>query len=751
VGDIRLSGMLHVAFVRCPWGAARIRRVSAGTALALPGVSGVFTAAELPELGTPMPLLFPSTVIDARVAPLLAGEIVRHAGEPVAAVVATHARSAAAAADAVDVDYEELPCVVDLDVARRSKAILVHRDMADNLAGSLVNGFGDIDAAFAGAPVVISERFHAERTACASMEPRGIVAEPGTEDGPVLTLYASTQAPHAIRRGVAMLLDVEPAQVRVVAPDVGGGFGPKGRLYREEAVLSVLARHLGRPLSWTATRREDFLTTYQGRGAAVEAEVAAGEDGRLQGLRVRFLQDLGAYASTALIVPQNSAQHLLGPYRWPAAHIEIEAVYTNKAPLTPLRGGGREIGVWVTERMLDHLAARLDIDPLAVRERNLIRADEFPHDTGYPSRMGGTLTYDSGDYHGCLEKCRQLIHYAQIHEAQPDEREQGRYRGVAVTLFLESTGMAAETARARLHPDGTIDLRVGSPSTGQGHATTISQMFAERFGIDVARVVYSSGDTGAVEDGIGTFGSRMAVVAGNAAAKAGMQLRALVLERAADEMEAAIEDLEIVGDAVRVRGVPESALSLAKMAATATSEGDELAVDATFTAERGSSFAGGAHGALVEVDVETGFVTVERYVVVHDCGTVINPTIVEGQIHGGVAHGLGNALGERMVYDEHGRLVTDSFLSYAMPLATDCPRVVVEHHESPSPYNPAGIKGAGEGGTIGALATVARAVEDALSPLNVKINRLPIAPQALFEACAPLREGVQSSGFKVQA
>lgn len=740
VGDLKLPGMLFVAFARYGGGPSRVKHVGCDRARDLTGVVGVYTTADFPELARPLPLVFPAGDLRIRMPSPLASDIVRFAGEAVAVVVATSSYAAADGAAAIEIECDELPAVVDVEAARNKDAPLVHDDVQGNCAGTVDVGFGDIDAAFANAPVVARRVLRAARMACAAMEPRCIAAVPGQGDDPVLTMYDSTQAPHAIRGGIARLIGLKEDQVRVVAPDVGGGFGPKGRLYPEEVVLAVLALHLKRPVSWQSTRRDDLMTTYQGRGIVFDAEIAAEQDGRVRGLRVRLTQDLGAYSATAMIVPQNSAQHLLGPYRWPAVKFTIEGIYTHKAPLTPLRGGGREMGVWATERMFDHLAQELGMDPLDVRALNVLQPQDFPYETGYPARGGsGTIAFDSGDYPGALESCKQLVGYDKVMTNQETDRKDGIYRGVAVTLFVESTGMASETARADLLPDGRVALRIGSPSTGQGHATTMRQMFAARFGIEPDRIDYVSGDTGAVNEGVGTFGSRMAIIAGNAAAMAGRQLRAKVFDIAADMMEAAPEDLEIAGGVVKVKGVADRGLDLTEIAGQAAGGGTGLKVDETFTAERGSCFAGGAHGVVVAVDVETGFVEIEKYVVVHDCGTVINPLLVEGQVHGGVVHGLGNALMERMAYDERGRLITDSFLSYAMPLAQEMPRIEVEHRESPSPYNPEGIKGAGEGGTIGALATVAGAIENALSPLEVWVDTLPVTPEEIFWMCEPLR------------
>lgn len=654
-----------------------------------------------------------------------------------AVVVAESRYQAVDAAEAVEVEYQTLPAAVDPQEARLPEAPLVHADVPGNRTGSVHIEVGDTGAAFEMAPVVVRRTLSVARSACAAVETRCALAEPRGPDGESgLTVYTSTQAPHSHRAALAGIFGLPFDRVRVLTPDVGGGFGPKGRLYPEEVVVAALALQLGSPVSWQADRSEDFLTTYQGRGATVEAELASDTAGRLLALRVRIIQDCGAFLATGLMVPANSAQHVIGPYRLPAAQIDIEGVYTNKTPLSPLRGGGREVGVFVIERMMDHLAAELNLDPSVVRERNALGPDEFPHDTGFPSRSGATVVYDSGDFPGHLRRAKQLIDY--------DRRRAGpaptgrRRRGVAITLFIESTGFAGETAKAELRSDGTIRLAVGSPSNGQGHATTMAQLCASKLGVPIETVEYHSGDTAAVEEGVGTFGSRMAVTAGNASALAGAALRRRILEAAEDILEASAVDLEIVDGGVRVKGYPERSLSLGRVASEHNSragggEVEPLAVTTPF-ASRGA-FAGGAHAAVVEVDLDTGAIRVEKYVVVHDCGTVINPVIVDGQVHGGVAHGIGNALGERMDYDGQGQLLTGAFSSYGISFIDGVPSVEVIHDGVPSPNNPEGIKGAGEGGTIGALATIARAVEDALEPFGIEINHLPIDPAQIAIAC----------------
>lgn len=742
VGDIRLPGMLHAAFVRCPHGHARITRLSLDRARGMSGVRAVYSAHDVAVLRHPMTAAFEQPGLEIRMPTPLALDEVRYEGEAIAVVLADDVYRAADAAEAVEVEYELLTAVVDPEAALAEGSALVHPDVPGNVAGRIQRGFGDAgDDVFARAPVVVREQFSAERAAGASIEPRGVVAAPGGDNGITLTVWDSTQAPHTIRRLLAGTLNLPPEQVRVITPDVGGGFGPKGRYYAEEAVIAIVALHLGCPVRWQATRSEDLLTTYQGRGMVVETELAAERDGTVRALRVHLCQDCGAYLPTALIVPQNSAQHILGPYRVPAYRADIVGVYTNKAPLTPLRGGGRELGVFVIERLLDRLAEYLQLAPYEIRHRNALTREEFPYDTGYPARAGGTLQYDSGDYHACLEQAHTLVGYDEIRAAQARERQFGRYRGVAVTLFLESTGMDRESARVELMADGNVTVTVGSPSNGQSHATTMAQICAAQLDVPLDRISYQSGDTGLMEVGTGTFGSRMAVMAGNATAEAARTLRDRLLRAAADHLEAAVSDLEMVDGVAQVRGVPRSGVPLEELAALLSKAGNSgaLSVTHSFAPPHPTAFSGGAHAAVVEVDVDTGWVHVQRYVVVHDCGTVINPAVVEGQVHGGVVHGLGNALSERMAYDESGRLHTASFHTYAMPLAESVPTIEVEHHESPSPYNPEGIKGAGEGGTIGALATIAAAVENALEPLHLKLHHLPLSFEQLSRACEPLR------------
>jgi CO/xanthine dehydrogenase Mo-binding subunit len=469
------------------------------------------------------------------------------------------------------------------------------------------------------------------------------------------------------------------------------------------------------------------------------AELAARPDGTLLGLRAHLMQDAGAYVSGSPRPPEHAAEHLVGPYRLPAIEAKIDAVYTNKVPLTPIRGGGREQGVFVIERLLDHLARQIGADPLAVRERNLIPPGAFPYDTKLPRAHGGTVVYDSGNFPGHLAEARRLIGYDEFKAKQSSAPAGSVRRGVAVTLFIESTGVGPEGARVALQDDGSVLLAVGSPDTGQSHATVMRQICAAELGVSEERIAFVSGDTQAMAVGIGTFASRFAVMAGNATAQAARDVRQHVLRVAAESLEAAEADLEIDGGVVRVVGAPDRSITFAEVARMSRAAGAPIEAVGIYSPEHGQTYAGGAFGSVVAVDVETGEARVERFVAVHDCGTVINPMVVSGQVHGGVAMGIGEALAEAIVYDEHGQLLTADFAGYVVPRAADIPRIVEQERPSLAGTNPEGIKGAGEGGLIGALPVIAAAVEDALAPLDARLTHLPIRSEDLCRICAPLR------------
>lgn len=731
VGDIVLPGMLHAGFVRSPHAHARTLSLDLSAARELPGVVAAYAGGDLPELAEPTPIMhWPHELRGHGFIPL-AHHRVRFAGEPVAVVLADDPSVLEDAIETVAVDYEPLPAVTDVE--RATEQAPIWEDAPDNRAVCLSMGFGDVQGIFETAEVVVEERFAFARAAGAAMEPRAVLAVPGEEAGIRVTLWDSTQAPHNVRDRVSTYLGLQPDEVRVVAPDVGGGFGVKGRVYQEEYVLPALALRLGRPVRWVATRTEDFLTTSHGRAQVHFARLAARADAAILAIDDRILQDSGAYTPFGAGVAMNTSRHIMGPYRMQAARVQIETIFTNKVITGPLRGGGRPQGIYVMERLLDRLARRLDLDPAEIRRRNFIPPHSFPYDTGFHGRHGSVI-YDSGNFPEYLNRALEVINYEGVRRQQAEARRQGQYLGVGLAAFIESTGTGSEGARVEVAENGAVRVAVGSPSQGQGHATSFAQVAAQRLGVPVERVQVVSGDTKVLQSGTGTFASRMAVYGGNAVAKVAGSVRRKALQIAADMLEIAPEDLEIAGGWVSVKGYPDRGVDLVEVAHVAASRGEALRADEEFEPEHASMWAGGVNVALVEVDVETGKVTILRYVVVHDAGTLINPTIVEGQIHGGVAHGIGNVLYEGMSYADEAQPASVTFADYPMPGAGDVPPIEIVHCETPSPFNVEGIKGAGEGGTIAGIPTLVSAVEDALAPFGVTLSDVPIRPEDVVRA-----------------
>jgi len=725
VDDLRFPGMLYAGFVRSPHPSARITSIDDSATLLVPGVTAVHTAANLPEVAGPVPAATMPPALQARGFSPLATETVRYVGEPVAVVLADDREALADALDLVVVDYQPLDPVGTVEQALEG-ATLVWPDVPGNVALEFSTGFGEVDAVLAEAEIMVEERYTFARAAGAAMEPRAVVAAPGGEAGIRLTLWDATQAPHNVRDGVAAYLGLEPEELRVVTPDVGGGFGPRGRIYAEEYVVAALALRHQRPISFTATRTEDLLTTAQGGGLTVEARLAATRDGVILGIDHHIVQDAGAYTAGGLSAPMNTMRHLLGPYRVPTARIRVTAVYTNRVMTSPLRGGGRQNGIFVMERLLDRLAERLQVDRAEIRRRNFIPPQAFPYDTGLPATGGASMVYDSGSFPTYLERALDMIDQASFRREQEAARQRGRYLGLGLAAFIEATGVGGEEAQLRLEPDGTVSVRVGSPSQGQGHATAFTQMAADRLGVSFDSVHYLSGDTAQVATGTGTFASRMGQTGGNAVGQAASELRERVLTLAADMLEIAPGDLDLVNGRIAVKGVPERVLQLRQVAQEADRRGRPLQSRAEYQPAGGPTWAGGVNAAIVEVDAETGQVTILRYVVVHDCGTLINPTIVEGQVHGGVVHGIGNALLEECSDDGQGHPANPTFVDYLLPSIGDVPMLEVADVETPSPFNPEGIKGAGEGGTIGAIPTIISAVEDALRPFGMVLTQVPL-------------------------
>jgi carbon-monoxide dehydrogenase large subunit len=728
--------LLHAAFVRSAHAHAVLRHAEVGLARGTPGVVAVLTAHDLVEWVSPLaPRLEGGGFWPTR-CPALAVDRLRFVGEPIATVCAVSPGQAVDAAELVAVDCQPLPAVVDAGSALAANAPLVHESVSGNILFHRDYRHGDVEGAFARAHVVLEERFSHGRCSAAPLEPRGLIA---SWAGERLTVWTGTQAPHIYRAALARAFGVREDQVRVIVPDTGGGFGQKMHVLSEDLAVAALAWVTGRPVKWIETRRENLACASQAREGRVDLEAAADARGMLLALRARVVSDNGAYhvyPLTAALEPLGIAGIIPGPYRTPAYEWEAMGVATNKPPLGAYRGVGMTMGAFVMERTLDLLAERLRLDPAEIRRRNLVPRD------AYPFRSAAGFLYDSGDYPKALEMALELADYEGLKREREHGRARGRLRGVGISCYTEYTSMGSATFRSRgmsevpgheaarvsIERDGAVHCRLTMPSQGQGHATTVAQIVADELGVPLESVVVSQPDTDTTPAGSGTFASRGAVVQRGAAGAAAVSLRQKVLDRAGALLEANPADLELRHGRVTVRGVPDRGVTVAEVAGAA-GEGT-LAVTEEFDPP-GPTFSGAVHVASVEVDAETGRVVLHRYIVVEDCGPVINPVIVEGQIHGALAQGIGEALGERLVYDESGQLLTGSLMDYALPTAADLPLFTLGHLETPSPLTPGGHKGMGEGGTIGAPAAIANAVADAVQPLGVRVISLPIQPEVL--------------------
>src|SRR5216684_2435365 len=739
VADVAHPGLLHVAVQRSPHAHARIVRVDSAQALRRPGVVRVLVPSDVAALGR-LPLLVPHSSLVAPACPeILPQEIVSYAGQAVALLVAESAAQAEDALDSLRVEYELLPAVTSLDDALRPDGPRVHP--GGNVASRFTQRVGDPAGALARAEVVLRERFHVHRGAGMAMETRAIAARWDSELGQ-LTVWSTTQAPQILRRLVARYLALPEHAVRVVTQDIGGGFGPKAIIYSEDILVPFLARALGRPVRFVETRREHLLAVTQERDQWHDAELGLTREGRIVAVRDTFVHDCGAFVSWGVIVPILTSVSVPGPYRVPNYEVTLTALYTNRVPVTPVRGAGRPQAVFVMERMLDLAAERLGLDRVAIRERNLIQPDEFPYDVGLVSRDGGPRRYDSGNYPECLRRLAGALGWDGLAAEQERARAEGRRLGVGLALFVEDTGLGPyEGIRVRVDAGGEVFVFSGASSQGQSHETTLAQIVADGLSLPLERVTVVPGDTAGIPYGVGTFASRVAVLAGTSAAQATAQVRNKALLVAASHLEAAPEDLVLDDGRVSVRGAPGRGLTLAEVAALASAPRPGSALPsgmapgleaAAYVSVPQSTYSSGAHAAVVEVDAETGAVRILRYVAVDDCGTMINPMVVEGQVHGGIAHGIGNALLEEVVYDAAGQLVTGTLMEYALPRAADVPTLEVHHVVTPSPLNPLGVKGAGEGGTLPAPAAIANAVADALRPLGVEVTEMPLTRERLW-------------------
>jgi len=747
VDDVNLPGMLHAAFFRSSYAHARIKRIDVSAARGRAGVIAVYTAEDLGDYWQPGPLLVPpppvaGRVFNARTQVPLAKDTVRFAGEPIAVVIAESRYLAEDAAGDIVVDFEPLAAVVDLEKALAPESALVHEDVGSNIAAHIIQRKGgDYAAAKAKAEVVIQRRFLYDHGTAAAMENRGIVAQWDARAAK-LTVWDTTQAPVVIRNGLAGMLGLSENQVRVVAPFIGGGFGPKIMMfYQEEVLIPWAALQLNRPVKWIEDRAENFVATTQERNQIHDAEMALTKDGLILGVHDVFLHDSGAYDPYGLTVPLNSQCTLLGPYHIPHYYSEFTAVFTNKPIVTPYRGAGRQHGVFVIERLLDIAAKQLGLDRTEIRRRNYILPEQFPYNNEVIYQDFAPLVYDSGNYNPIMDKALELIGYEKfLKDEQPKLRAEGKHVGIGVVAYVEGTGIGPyEGARVKVQASGKVSLVTGVGTQGQGHFTSFAQIVAEQLGVSVRDVEVVTGDTDQFYWGAGTFASRGAVVAGNAINEAAKDVRAKILKMASEQFECAEEDLELIDGAVRVKGVPQQTIKLGELAVAANplrgavKPGTIPGLEATnyFGPARGAT-ASGVHALILEVDPETMGVEIKKYVVVHDCGTIINPLILEGQVQGGVAQGIGNAFYEQLIFDDNGQLLNGTFMDYLLPTALDVPNVIAGHTVTPSPLNPLGIKGAGEAGAIPVGPLFVQAVEDALEN-KIEILECPVSPRRLWE------------------
>jgi carbon-monoxide dehydrogenase large subunit len=735
--DQRLPNMLHAAFVRGPYAHATLNDVPV-EAGQVPGVVAIFTAADFDLKPTPTVIPHPAYRPCSQLP--LARDKVRFVGEPIAIVVAEtrYAAEDGAAAIAAELDLEPLDPVPNAAAALAPGAPILHASLGDNLAATFDVAVGDVDAAFAQAAHVVKGRFTVQRYTGMPIETRGVLA---TVD-PISDRYiiwSSTQWPHTVRAALSQSLGVPEHRIRVIAPDLGGGFGVKQDISPEETIVPLVAARLGRPVRWIETRREHFFCTAHSREQDHEIELALDEQGIILGLRALVTADLGAYTrGLGVLCPSITAGSLLGPYRIQHYLATVRCALTNKAPAGAYRGAGAPEAVFALERSMDKAARELGIDPAEIRRRNFIQPEQFPWDTGLGTAQL-PVVYDSGEYEAGLDRALELADYAGWREKQAAARAEGRYVGIGVASYVLLGGLGPyESAEVRVDPGGDVVIVTGAHAHGQGTDTALAQIAADELATTPDRITVRHGDTDTIPHGIGTYASRNAVVAGGAVTVAARQVRAKALKLAAHLLEATEDDLELIDGAFRVRGAPERSLSLGELAAAAAPDRPlppemepDLAALHYFQAPL-PTFASGTQVAIVEIDPATGEVTILDYVSISDAGPRINPTVVDGQIQGGIAQGIGGALMEEILYDEEAQPF-GSFLDYAIPRSTDIPDVRQDHLETPSPLNPLGVKGLGEGGTLAPPAVLAAAVEDALAPLGVEVTRTPMTASTVWK------------------
>jgi aerobic carbon-monoxide dehydrogenase large subunit len=747
VDDVDLPNMLHAVFLRSPYAHAKINNIDVSQALQREGVVAVYTANDLGDYWKPGPLLVSPPPVDdivfnEKTQIPLAKDKVKFAGEPIVMVLAESRYIAEDALADIQIDYEPLEAVVDLEKAIQPDTTLIHDELGTNVAAHVVQTKGDYEAIKDNAALIIKRRFLYEHGCAAAIENRGIVAEWDSRAGR-LTVWDTTQAPVVIRNGLAGMLGLSERQVRVIAPFIGGGFGPKIMMfYQEEVLVPWVAMKLNRPVKWIEDRAENFVATTHERGQIHDAEIAFDKDGHILGVHDVFLHDAGAYAPYGLTVPLNSSCTLLGPYDIKNYYSEFTAVFTNKTIVTPYRGAGRQHGVFVIERALDIAAKELKIDRAEIRRRNFIPPDKFPYNNEIIYQDFAPLVYDSGNYEPLLDQAMEKIGYQKfINETQPKLRAEGKHVGIGIVAYVEGTGIGPyEGAKVQVMSSGRVSVVTGVGTQGQGHFTSFAQIVAEQLGVDVNKIDVVTGDTDQFYWGAGTFASRGAVVAGNAINEAAKVVRKKILKLASEHFNAPEEELELADGEVKVQDIPRMSISLGELAGMANpmrgavKPGTEPGLEATnyFGPERGAT-ASGIHAMIMEVDPETLQIHIQKYLVVHDCGRVINPLILDGQIHGGVAQGIGNAFYERLAYDENGQLLNGTFMDYHLPTSLDVPRIDTGHGVTLSPLNPMGVKGAGEAGAIPVGPLFAQALEDALYDVDFEILEIPLNSNRLWE------------------
>jgi carbon-monoxide dehydrogenase large subunit len=737
VDDRLFPGCVHAAMLRSPHAHARLHAIDASAARRGPGVVGVFSLADLGAAGTPLPTYAPHPALprSCGIRPL-AAERVRFVGEPVAVVVADDAYRAWDALDAIRVAYEPLPAIVDVEAALAPGAPLVHEELATNVAAEWRQRVGDAGAAARGADVSVRVRIRLARGGAQPMEPRGLVADWADDR---LTVWAAVQMVHRHRGIIAGQLGLPEDRVRVIAPpDVGGGFGTKGMYYPEYITVAALARRLGRPVKWIETRREHTLVACVERDQIHDVEIAATRDGRLLALRDDFLHDMGAYTISGLNLPQNAMIHSVGPYVIPNLDLGMRGVVTNTTPAGAYRGAGRPYGTAVIERAMDALARELAMDPIELRRRNLVAADRHPYATGLGTAGRGPVVYDSGDFPRCMDLALEALDLPAARREQARLRAQGRHLGIGLVNYVEATATVPnESMRVRVAADGGVTVVTGAAPQGQGHVTMFSRLVGGILGIVPETIDVLTGDTALIAEGGGTYGSRTAAIGGSAALLASRAVRDKAMRIAGHQLEAAPADIVCAGGTLSVKGLPSRSLGWAEVAAAAhagTVPGEAAGLEDmhVFSVSQ-SSFANGTHAVVLEVDPDTGAVSIRRWIVAHDCGHVLEPAIVEGQIHGAVVQGLPDALNLQLAYDETGQRLTATLMDYALATAADAPPTFeIRHLESPTPLNPLGAKGAGEGGIMPVHPLIAQALEDALAPFGARVMRVPVTRAELW-------------------